>query len=63
MPVAGELVGGPECRYLADLFDDGKAEAVMAGVLLPFIKTGEHSYGVQWYRLSGIADTQAAGIQ
>ena len=63
MPVAGELVGGAKCRHLADLFDDGKAEAIMPGMLLSLIEAGEHPPGIQRHGEAGITDAQALVFQ
>lgn len=63
MPVAGELIGGPEGCHLTDLFDDREAKAVMTGVLFSLVEAGEHPFGIEGYSQAGIADTQAARFQ
>ena len=63
MPVAGELIGRAKCRYLADLFDDGKPESIMAGMLLSLIEAGEHPPGNPGARKAGIADAETPGFQ
>src|SRR5579863_8347744 len=63
MPVTGELVGWAECRYFTNLFDDGKAEAVMACMLLSLIEAGEHPPRIEWNGEAGIADAEPAGFQ
>ena len=47
MPVAGELVGRFQGGHFTDLFDDGKPQAVVAGVLFAFVEAAEHSSGVK----------------
>ena len=63
MPVASALITGFDGSHFADLFDDGKAEAVMARMLFAFIEPAEQSPGVQGYRQAGIADREAVGFQ
>ena len=47
MPVAGELVGRFEGSHFTDLFDDGKPQAVVAGMLFAFVEAAEHSSRVE----------------
>src|ERR1700722_8192157 len=63
MKVTGELVGRTKRGHLADLFDDGKAKAIVPGVLFSLIEAGKHPSGIQRHGQAGIADAQAAGFQ
>lgn len=63
MPVARKLVGGPKGGDLTDLFDYGKAESVMPGMLFSLVEAGKHPLGIQRCGQTRIADAKPAGFQ